>query len=107
MSAEEILQLHPLLADRIRLALMVAIGSSDEEVDFNGLKDSLELTKGNLSSHLRKLEEAGLIDVTKAFVGRRPKTTYVCTKEGRAALEKYLTQVERILRSTLGGSEKG
>lgn len=106
MSAEEILQLHPLLADRTRLALMVAIGSSEDEVDFNMLRSSLELSKGNLSSHLRKLEDANLILITKVFVDRRPKTTYTCTEEGRAALEKYLTQVERILRATLGGSGK-
>jgi DNA-binding MarR family transcriptional regulator len=102
---DDILQLHPLLADRSRLALMVAIGSSVDALDFSTLQQRLELTKGNLSSHLRKLEEGGLIVVTKAFVDRRPRTTYRCTSEGKAALQTYLESVERVLREALGRSE--
>lgn len=80
---------------------MVAIGSSAEDPDFSGLQQRLELTKGNLSSHLRKLEDGALISVTKEFVDRRPRTTYRLTTQGRSTLEAYLTSVERILRETL------
>ena len=94
---------HPLLSDRVRLAIMAAVASAGEPVDFNTLLSSLELTKGNLSTHVRKLEEAGLIEVTKAFVGRKPRTTYEVTREGRVAVKKYLEQVEALLKGALEG----
>jgi DNA-binding MarR family transcriptional regulator len=89
---------NTLLSDPIRLSIVVAISSAKEPVDFNSLLDSLELSRGNLSSHVRKLEEANLVKVYKEFVDRRPKTTYSLTEEGERELKKYLTHLESLLK---------
>lgn len=88
---------HPLLAERLRLQLMVAIASATERVDFIDLLTGLNLTKGNLSSHLRKLEDAGLVEVEKSFVGRKSRTSYHCTEEGREALNVHLDELEKLI----------
>lgn len=88
---------HPLLAERLRLQLMAAVASSEEAVEFNQLVEKLNVTKGNLSSHLRKLEDARLIEAEKTFVGRRPRTTYRCTPDGRMALKLYLDELEKLI----------
>lgn len=106
MTTSEMLNVHPLLCDRTRLSLMAYLAGSEEELEFVTLRDRFNLTQGNLSSHMRKLEEAGLITVSKSFVGRKPKTTLHCTKEGRKALENYLQQIENTLRTSLG-TKKG
>lgn len=92
---------HPLLADRVRLAIMATLVAATKPVDFNTLLEHLDLTKGNLSSHLRKLEDGGLIKVTKSFVDRKPKTTYRCTARGRHAIKQYVERVESILKEAV------
>lgn len=107
MEAKTLFQMHPLLSDRIRLAAMVTVASSPEPIDFNSLMSKLEVvTKGNLSVHLRKLEDAGLLQVTKEHVDRKPRTTFSCTKLGRAEIKKYLEQVEQVLRGSLLKNKK-
>ena len=69
------------------------------EVDFNTLKRELGLTDGNLATHLRKLEEAGVVRYRKTFVGRRPRTYYSLTPEGRERFVEYLERLEKILKS--------
>lgn len=91
---------HSLLSDRVRLAIMATLAGVGDPVDFNTLLTSLKLTKGNLSSHVRKLEESGLLKVTKKFVERKPKTTYECTKTGRREVRNYLKKIEALLSST-------
>ena len=76
----------------------MAISSASEPVDFNSLLSSLELSRGNLSSHVRKLEEANLVKVHKEFVDRRPKTTYSLTNEGDRELKEYLINLESLLK---------
>ena len=98
MDATALLAIHPLLADRVRLALMATLGSAEEPIDFSTLLEALELSKGNLSSHLRKLEEGNLISVEKSFVDRKPRTTYQSTEEGKNELNKYLLAVEKALK---------
>lgn len=95
------MQVNPLLADRARLAILVVLASAKSS-DFMALLERLELSKGNLSSHLRKLEDGGLISVTKEFVDRRPKSTYTLTKLGRSQLENYLREVELALTQMRG-----
>jgi DNA-binding transcriptional ArsR family regulator len=95
-----ITQTHPLLSDRVRLAIMASLAAASEPLDFNSLLKSLELTKGNLSSHMRKLEEAGLVCVHKEFVGRRPRTTYSCSESGQREVQRYLEQVEKLLAAS-------
>ncbi|HEY8279472.1 MAG TPA: transcriptional regulator [Bdellovibrionota bacterium] len=89
---------NALLMDRVRLGIMAALAAAEEPLDFNNLLESLELSKGNLSAHAAKLEEGGLIEVKKEFVGKRPRTTYKCTDMGRNELRVYLTQVESLLK---------
>ncbi len=88
---------HPLLGDRVRLSIMGVLAASEVPVSFNELIESLQLSKGNLSTHLKKLEDEELIDVEKQFVERKPRTTYACTANGRKALQQYLEQVQKML----------
>lgn len=69
-----------------------------DEIDFNSLKERLELTDGNLASHATKLEECGYIEVKKQFVGKKPQTSYVATNAGREAFKEHLDALERIIR---------
>jgi DNA-binding transcriptional ArsR family regulator len=71
-----------------RLAILTVLASA-EEVQFKFLEEALGLTRGNLSSHISKLEEAGYVTVTKQFEGRVPVTSYRITARGRKALETY------------------
>ena len=100
LDTKEILTLNPLLTDKVRLAIVITLSTSDEPLDFNTLLEQLELTKGNLSSHVRKLEQAGFVEVHKEFLDRKPRTTYSVTGECRAELKTYLETIEGWLSST-------
>jgi DNA-binding MarR family transcriptional regulator len=67
------------------------------ETSFGDLQDALGLTEGNLSSHLGRMEEAGAVSVEKAFVDRRPRTTYELTAEGRAMFEDHVETLEALI----------
>lgn len=97
-AARAFLAAETLLADRVRLAIVATLAASALPVDFNTLLDALDLSKGNLSSHIRKLEEGGLVEVTKSFVDRKPHTTYTCTPRGLRDLEDYLDRLDALLR---------
>jgi len=101
MNTGNLLDVNPILVDRVRLAIMAYLAAAKGVVDFNSLLLELELTKGNLSTHMRKLEEAKLIKVKKEFVGRKPRTTYACTKSGKAEMKRYITSLETILKNNL------
>ena len=89
---------HALLADRVRLTIMATLAAATEPMEFSELLDALNLTKGNLSGHSQRLEEAGLIQVKKEFVGRKPRTSYLCTNLGRREVRNYLSMVEQLLK---------
>lgn len=97
MNAADLLATNGLLADRVRIAIMATLAASAKPVDFTTLLTSLELTRGNLSTHLQKLEDGKLISVNKEFVDRKPRTTYACTKLGRREVESYLAVIEKVL----------
>lgn len=97
MKAVELFNSHPLLDDRSRLAIMGSLAVARHGLDFTSLAKSLQLTNGNLSAHLKKLEDAELIEVTKEFVDRRPKTTYVITKLGRKEFKAHLEKIQAML----------
>ena len=78
-----------------RLAILSVL-EGQKEADFQFLHTVLGLTKGNLSSHLAKLEAAGLIEVTKTFRGKTPRTMQRITPAGRAALRRHWEQLEAI-----------
>ena len=80
------------------MAALIALKSS-EEVDFNTLRDLLEVTDGNLGAHLRKLEETGYIHVNKTFVERKPRTFVSASTEGRTAFQAHVAALEAILKS--------
>ena len=80
---------------KVRLGLMV-----NEDADFNTLKELLSLTDGNLASHTRALEELGYIVCQKSFVGRKPKTSFRATSEGKKAFKTHIEALENFLKST-------
>jgi DNA-binding transcriptional ArsR family regulator len=92
---------HSLLSDRVRLAIMATLAAVSEPMDFNTLLKNLDLTKGNLASHIRKLEEGKLLSVKKEFIGRKTRTTYRCTALGRQEVKNYLEKVESLLKGSL------
>lgn len=67
------------------------------ESDFNGLKNILEVTDGNLASHLKALEKENYVEVIKQFIGRKPNTRYLVTKEGKVAFKKHLNALEALI----------
>ncbi|WP_394342836.1 winged helix-turn-helix domain-containing protein [Rufibacter immobilis] len=71
----------------------------EDRVDFNTLKETLQLTDGNLASHLRALEDAEYLRVEKQFVGRKPQTTYQATEAGREAFKNHLDALEQLILS--------
>lgn len=99
MLTKNLINFNSILVDRVRLAIMASLTIKNEPIDFTTLLEDLELSKGNLSTHLSKLEEAGFILVTKAFVGKKPKTTYQYTEKGKQELEAYLTTIEALLKN--------
>lgn len=84
---------------KVRLGIM-AILMVNEEMDFNALKELLSLTDGNLASHTRALEELGYITCSKSFVGRKPKTTFQATPQGKDAFRSHIEALEKFLKST-------
>ena len=84
----------------IRLGAMTAL-QIDGELDFTTIKKRLQVTDGSIGIHLQKLEEVGYIKSKKAFVRRRPKTTYKLTATGRKALIKYLESMQKLLDAVL------
>lgn len=105
MKPKDILQTDTLLSDRVRMVIMATLAAAKNPLDFNSLIDILGVSKGNLSSHVRKLDEAGFVNVNKEFVERKPRTTYTVTKKGKKALNDYLQMVETLLvmSQTKGG----
>ncbi len=81
---------------RARLGIMSVLMVEDGG-DFTFLKETLQLTDGNLASHLRALEEATYLRVEKQFIGRRPNTRYTATPEGKEAFKAHLDALERLI----------
>lgn len=90
--------LHKAFENRIRLGIMSVLAVNDM-LDFNALKDYLDITDGNLANHLKALEKEAFIDVKKSFVGRKPNTRYFMTKKGKKAFDNHLKALEFILKS--------
>ncbi len=84
--------------NRIRLGIMSAL-SVNASLDFNSLKELLDITDGNLASHLKGLEREEYIEVEKSFVGRKPNTKYKVSKEGKKAFNNHIKALEKIIQS--------
>lgn len=71
----------------------------NDAVDFNTLKELLNLSDGNLASHIKALEEVNYITVNKQFIGRKPNTTYSGSKEGKKAFHAHLRELESLIKT--------
>jgi DNA-binding transcriptional ArsR family regulator len=91
-------QLDDIIHSRIRLAIMSVL-ISVEEAEFNFLKDKVKTTDGNLSVHLKKLEDAGYILVSKQFIRRKPVSLYKIKDKGKQAFALYIQKLERMIKS--------
>ena len=89
--------LNKVFDNRIRLGVM-SILMVNEEINFNDLKQMLEVTDGNLATHLVNLEDNGYIKVHKGFVGRKTNTTYAATKAGQKAFSDHITALDSMIR---------
>ena len=70
----------------------------NDTLDFNALKEFLEVTDGNLASHLKALEKEGFLEVRKSFIGRKPNTQYSMTRTGKEAFESHLNALEDLIK---------
>jgi DNA-binding MarR family transcriptional regulator len=90
--------LNKIFDSRVRLGIMSVLMVNDS-YDFNSFKETLDVTDGNLASHLKALEEKKLIAVNKQFIGRKPNTTYSATDEGRQLFRQHLKNLEDLIKS--------
>ncbi len=94
--------LNKVFDNRIRLGIMSVL-VVNESVSYNELKELLQVTDGNLASHLKGLEESGYLKVQKGFIGRKTNTTYSVSKAGEKAFKLHLDALEEMIRGTQQG----
>ena len=97
MNPEPFLQLDRVIHEKGRLAIMSMLAASPE-VSFTELRDTLAMTDGNLTTHIRTLQESGYVAVAKSYQKNRPLTTCSLTPAGRKAFTEYISLLEQILR---------
>lgn len=96
MNPEPFLQLDRVIHERGRLAIMSMLAASPE-LSFTELRDMLEMTDGNLTTHMRSLQEAGYVSIAKSYRNRRSLTTVSLTPTGRRAFANYVSLLEQIV----------
>jgi DNA-binding MarR family transcriptional regulator len=101
MGAFDIGQIDEVIHGRLRLGVMAYLADA-EVADFNELKAALDATQGNLSIHLRKLEEAGYVAIEKSFLNRKPLTRIRLTDKGRSAFARYLDAIAKLVEESRG-----
>ena len=89
--------LNKAFENKIRLGIMSALVVNDH-LDFNALKDLLDVTDGNLASHLKYLEKHGYVSFKKDFINRKPNTRYYATADGREAFRRHIRAIEQLLK---------
>ena len=99
MNPEPFLQLDRVIHEKGRLAIMSMLAASPE-LAFTELRDALNMTDGNLTSHMRTLQEAGYVSVSKSYANNRPLTTCSLTAAGKKAFSSYIDLLEQILQQT-------
>lgn len=90
--------LHKAFESRVRLGIMSVL-MVNQLADFNTLKELLDVTDGNLASHLKALEKEDMIHTKKKFIGRKPNTSYSITETGNLAFNKHLNALENLLNN--------
>lgn len=99
MNPEPFLQIDRVIHEKGRMAIMSLLAAS-AEVSFIEMREALGMTDGNLTSHIRTLQEAGYVSVAKSFQNNRPLTTCLLTAAGRKAFEIYIDLLDQIVRQT-------
>ena len=99
MNPDAFLQLDRVIHEKGRLAIMSMLAASPE-LSFTEMRDTLKMTDGNLTTHIRTLQEAGYISVTKSFRDNRPLTTCALTAAGKKAFTNYINLLESIIQQT-------
>ena len=99
MNPEPFLQLDRVIHEKGRLAIMSMLAATPE-LSFTEMRNTLNMTDGNLTTHIRTLQEAGYVSVTKAFQNNRPLTTCSLTTAGRKAFNSYINLLEQIVQQT-------
>jgi len=99
VNPEPFLQLDRVIHEKGRLAIMSLLAATPE-LSFTELRDTLGMTDGNVTSHIRTLQEAGYVVVAKSYPNRRPLTTCALTAAGRKAFADYITLLEQIVQQT-------
>jgi DNA-binding MarR family transcriptional regulator len=97
VNPKPLLQLDRVIHEKGRLAIMSMLAASPE-LSFTELKEALDMTDGNLTTHIRTLQEAGYVSVTKSFRNRRPLTTCSLTEAGRDAFGNYIALLEQVVK---------
>lgn len=92
-------ELNKAFESRVRLGIM-SILLVNESVDFNTLKELLQVTDGNIASHITALEKFNYIEIRKQFIGKKPNTSYAVTSSGKKAFAEHLDALERLIKST-------
>jgi predicted ArsR family transcriptional regulator len=99
VNPEPFLQLDRVIHEKGRLGLMSLLAATSQ-LSFTEMRDTLSMTDGNITAHMRTLQEAGYVSVTKVFQSGRPLTTYSLTPEGRKAFNAYINLLEKIVQQT-------
>jgi DNA-binding MarR family transcriptional regulator len=97
---ELLLNLNKHFESRVRLGIMSMLLVNDW-VDFTTLKETLDITDGNLASHIKALESERYVEVKKQFLNRKPNTSYRATLDGRKAFEEHLVALEKLIKREL------
>lgn len=84
---------------RVRLGIM-SILMVNEQVDFSAIKEQLQVTDGNIASHISALEKLDYIKIEKKFIGKKPNTSYAATRKGKKAFHEHLNALEAIIRQS-------
>jgi DNA-binding MarR family transcriptional regulator len=105
VNPEPFLNLDRLIHEKGRLAIMSLLAASPE-LSFTEMRDALGMTDGNLTTHIRTLQEAGYVSVAKTYQNNRPLTTCLLTAKGRKAFADYINLLEQIIQQTKPGAAK-
>jgi DNA-binding HxlR family transcriptional regulator len=92
--------INKLFESKVRLGIMSVLVVNDS-LDFNSIKEMLDVTDGNLASHMAALEKNKYIKVNKTFIGKKPNTSYSATAKGRKAFSEHLDALEQLIRKSL------
>jgi len=97
VNPQAFLQLDRVIHEKGRLAIMSMLAASPE-LSFTEMRDTLKMTDGNLTTHIRTLQEAGYVSITKSFQNNRPLTTCSLTVSGKRAFTNYINLLEQIIQ---------